>query len=161
MVRAWCIKLLLEEVGRITVGGSYAHAFGRGDERASRRLPVSLPLEVVGPALTSGRVLPLSFPFVAVEDGPDIFFACGVAHGDVEQHLRRLRVLALELVEQGLSGGSGEECPDDVGIGDVLEVRPVQDLTSMEMLEPCSRHVGQEQCRLQMVKSSSSAPPAH
>ena len=75
VVRARSLKLLLKEVWRIAIGGLSALAFGHGNERAPGRLPVSLPLEAVRPALIGSRVLPIGFPLVAVNDGSDYLLA--------------------------------------------------------------------------------------
>ena len=85
VVRARSLELLLEEVGGFAVEGSYALVFGRGDERAPGRLPISLPLEAIRLTFTGGRVLPLGFPLVAIEDGPDRFLTYSVTRRDVEK----------------------------------------------------------------------------
>ena len=75
-------------------------------------------LKPVRPALDD-ELLPFGLAFVAVEDGSDCFLARGVTCGDVKELLGGSRILASELANQGLAGGPREECPNDVGIGDV------------------------------------------
>ena len=42
-----------------------------------------------------------------------------MARGDVMEFPDGPRVFAPKLVGQGLTGGLGEECPNDVGVGDI------------------------------------------
>jgi hypothetical protein len=69
-----------------------------------------------------GVLLPLPVTLVFVEEGFDRLLPQSKLHGDVHQFVGLGRGLATQLANQIPTGGPDEECPNDVGVGDVGEL---------------------------------------
>jgi hypothetical protein len=65
---------------------------------------------------------PCWLPIVLDEDGPDCLHARGMPGGDVEELLRGLWLVTIEVMQQGSTIHVGSECQDDVGVVDLGEL---------------------------------------
>ena len=98
-------------------------------ERALTPLLVFLLVGTVGGTFASVLV-PLCLAFEAVENRPDRVLARGVAGSNVEELLGGSWALASQLVNQGLTGGPGQEGSYNVGVDDVRKLIALSGETS-------------------------------
>ena len=121
MVGAQAIYELIEVV-RQALLGLLAHAISHGDQGGvGRSAPILLvlfaPLHGGVPVLI--LALGLAFVPASIEDCSDRRLAEGVVSGDIERVTGGIGLQAAKLVDQGLAGHPGEECPDDVHVDDI------------------------------------------
>jgi hypothetical protein len=69
-----------------------------------------------------GALLPLPITLVFVEEGLDCLLPRSELRGDVHQFVGLGQGLATQFADQIPIGGPDEECPNDVGVGDVGEL---------------------------------------
>lgn len=91
------------------------------EETLTSLLVLLLPVRVARDALV-GALVPLGFPFRAVEDRSHRVLAGRVASGNIQELLGSARALAPELVDQGLIAGLGQEHANDVSVSDVRQL---------------------------------------
>jgi hypothetical protein len=69
-----------------------------------------------------GALLPLPIALVLVEEGLNCLMTQSKLRGNVHQFISLGQGLATQLADQVPTGGTSKECPDDVGVSDIVEL---------------------------------------